>query len=409
MKVLMASYHFPPFNVAASQRALGWAKYLHEFGIQTTLVTMDFRGTKSACNADVYYIKQEQGLTPEEPTFFSEWPIVGTAKTAKNYLTGHFDQHIHSAERAVWNWLDDHCSKHKYDLYLGIFSPHFHIEHGYRLKEKYGLPFVIDFRDLFDNKLADGPIRISLRQEIINTLILTKWKKWMRQASGWCTVSMPLAVKLQEWFESEGRCILNGVDVREMQLADAKRFDKFTVIHTGRIYDDQDLKMFLSAWQHFEEDRNVELLFYGEHQALNEHLNNFMSDHGRLYKVKVLPKADRPEILAAQKGADLLYFPGFVNRKGLYSTKIFEYVASQSHVLLCPSDKDVIDDLLAKHEGTHVMHTQEQAAAFLEDHFRRWQQGQLHPLNRELSEIDRKSMAGELAKYLKEIQGELSI
>ena len=409
MKILIASYHFPPFNVAASQRALGWAKYLPEFGIQTTLVTMDFKGVKPVCSADVHYIKQVQGLTQEDSPFFAEWPIVSTAKTVKNYLIGHFDQHIQSAERALWNWLDDHCSAHTYDLYLGIFSPHFHIEHGYRLKKKYGLPFVIDFRDLFDNRLADGPIQASRKQELINTLILTKWKKWMQTASGWSTVSIPLAVKLHEWFESEGRCILNGVDVKEMQATKIKHFEKFTVIHTGRIYEDQDLKTFLSTWQKFEQGRDVELLFYGENALLNKHLCNFMSDYGLLHKVKILPKAERPEILALQKGAHLLYFPGFINRKGLYSTKIFEYVASQSHVLLCPSDKDVIDQLLSKYEGTHIMHTEEQASVFLEDHYRRWQQNQLTPINRQLKEIDRRYMAGELATYLKEIKGEMSI
>ena len=41
-KVIVLSYFFTPCNLTASQRALGWAKYLKEFGYYPIIITRNW-------------------------------------------------------------------------------------------------------------------------------------------------------------------------------------------------------------------------------------------------------------------------------------------------------------------------------------------------------------------------------
>ena len=41
-KVLVLSYFFPPCNLTASQRSLGWAKYLNKFGFYPIFITRNW-------------------------------------------------------------------------------------------------------------------------------------------------------------------------------------------------------------------------------------------------------------------------------------------------------------------------------------------------------------------------------
>jgi len=54
-KILILSYHFPPMNVIASQRALGYANNFKKFGFEPTIVTYDW--TKKA--EDQYCLQPE--------------------------------------------------------------------------------------------------------------------------------------------------------------------------------------------------------------------------------------------------------------------------------------------------------------------------------------------------------------
>jgi len=46
--------------------------------------------------------------------------------------------------------------------------------------------------------------------------------------------------------------------------------------------------------------------------------------------------------------SDVLLFFGFFEKKGIYSSKIFEYLASQKPVLCVVSDQDVVEELLIR-------------------------------------------------------------
>ncbi|MEO0404825.1 MAG: hypothetical protein AAF193_08140, partial [Bacteroidota bacterium] len=262
MKVLIASYHFPPFNVAASNRALGWANYLPEAGVDTTVVTANHPGEKVATNAEVIYLDIPSVPSQMSPHWTNDIPGASKIKTTIQHLQGELDPQAQGASEVFKNWLFEHLKHHQYDYYIGIFSPHFHIEHAYLLHREFGLKYVIDFRDLFDNRYSMPNPVISVKHRVLYEIILQKWKKWMSGASGWITVGQSLAMTLQNWFEKPGECIINGVEVQEYQSFPEKTFDQFTVLYTGRIYSNQDLTIVFRAWQRFVEGKsNVQLMF----------------------------------------------------------------------------------------------------------------------------------------------------
>ena len=85
--------------------------------------------------------------------------------------------------------------------------------------------------------------------------------------------------------------------------------------------------------------------------------------------------------------------------KGVYSSKIFEYLASGSEILLTPNDHDVLEELLNQHPGCTVADTPEDVYQGLKSSYER--RGQKHQRN--IEQWMRSSQAADMAAFLKSI------
>ena len=401
MKVLIASYHFTPFDVVASQRALAWAKYLPEAGVDTTVVTANHPGEKANTNAEVFYLDCPNLPSLEKPHWTNSIPGMSKVQTTIKHFKGELDPRAQQAASVFEEWLMNHLEHNQYDFYVGIFSPHFHIEHAHLLYQKFGLKYVIDFRDLFDNRLTMKEPDIGIKQTVIHEIILRKWKAWMADASGWITVGHSLAMKLQEWFGTSGECIINGVDLQEYQSFPALPLDKFTVLFTGRMYENQVLDQVFLAWQEFSKEKvDVNLLFIGPNEEVRRKIDAFEEKHGRIEGLEIKERVKREIAIGYQKSANILWMPGFSGNTGWPGTKIYEYIASQSTVLLSPSDNDVIEQMLAHQPNTMIAEESQDILAFLEEKYSNQQREGSIESRRDLTEIDRKTTAFQFVEYL---------
>jgi len=404
MKLLICSYHFPPFNVAASRRAHAWAKYLPEEGWRTTLLTVKHPGEPVNVPSDVIAVDLPQGLNHDDPSIFWNMPGVRSMKAAFHFAKGEFDYHVKSANDAMWELLAEHLENNHYDLMLGMYSPHFHIAHAHRAQAEFGLPFVIDFRDLFDNGLACDLPQKGNRAKLLNDIILRKWKQWMQTSSGWCTVSEPLALKLQEWFHTDGACVLNGVDLEEYHAIPEIPSNKFTFLFSGSVAENHRMDLFLEAWDEFQKGKeNVEMVIMGNLEHFEHFKQKFISDFGKAPKVTLISQVERSEAIGRQKGASVLFCPNLEEMCGCYTTKIFEYLSSSNAMILAPSDKGVLEQLFAKYDGCYVSSSRMELLETIETLYETWSIGAPLKFERDLNTIDRKHQAHILSEYLKKI------
>ena len=400
MQLLLLSYHFPPLNVTASQRALAWARFLPEHGIDVSVVTYDWEGVSDDGSYEVFRLPAETIKTPGELPVVYRIPGIRSLATLWSYLKGRPEYQLKADENRMWDFLCDHLKTHSYDLVLGVFSPHYHIHHAHRIEQTFGIPFVIDFRDLLNNRyLVDNDHITPFSRKVLDNITLRYWKRWMKNAASWTTVSQPLSDVLTSWFRSEGKVIHNGFSPLAERPA-PRSFDRFTVMHCGTMYHTQRLDVFLKGFERFiAEFPETDLVFWGSTIHIDKHVKESIAEYAPKVSFQSIPRGPREEAFAAQQGADVLLFPAHYGMKGVYSSKIFEYLASGSEILLTPNDHDVLEELLNQHPGCTVADTPEDVYQGLKSSYER--RGQKHQRN--IEQWMRSSQAADMAAFLKSI------
>jgi glycosyltransferase involved in cell wall biosynthesis len=67
-----------------------------------------------------------------------------------------------------------------------------------------------------------------------------------------------------------------------------------------------------------------------------------------LSNIEILDRIDRADILDEMQKTDILLLTTYNNLFGVYPAKLFEYYASGTPILLCPSDNDIMESFIKK-------------------------------------------------------------
>jgi glycosyltransferase involved in cell wall biosynthesis len=388
-KVLVLSYHFLPMDVIASYRAYAYAQHLQSFGYRPTIVTH-------------YWEKDEQGLfsfqstdTPSRFTQHATFDLLEVPRlTEKSFsflpskvsvigkwLKGNLDYKLNSSYKSYYQHVCAHLSEHKYDFALAIFSPHHHLRLAYELKKRFALPYVLDFRDLWNNRIIHLNYAPSYKEKIQDALTVHYWKKWLNEAEFFTITSDEWKLKLKQitGTTTEGYVVHNGFDGDI--LSDPLPTSKFTLLHAGSLYENQDLDILFSALKILKTKVNLNdfnVVFLGaDRQAYNQPNKKYTG--GFLYEpitrlkhgipdfpVSITKRVPKEEVFSAMRDASILLFPSFSNEPGRHTGKIFDYLKSNRIIISFPKDLGVIDDLLEETQtGVSCKDAQELADVLL--------------------------------------------
>jgi hypothetical protein len=214
------------------------------------------------------------------------------------------------------------------------------------LHKRYRIPWVADFRDLWTQNHNYPYSR--LRRMFEERLEL----KTLSTADALVTVSWLLAEKLKMLHKGKNvYSITNGFDPEKMSDEKVELTKDFTITYTGQIYVKQDPSKLLVALKDlfFAEtldQKDVNVRFYGpENELLAEKIEECgLSAVARQYGV-----VPRDVSLQKQRESQLLLLLTFEDEreKGLYSGKIFEYLAAKRPILVTGGfGNDVVETLI---------------------------------------------------------------
>lgn len=250
-------------------------------------------------------------------------------------------------ERPALRAADKLLEKEKFDAIISSSSPVTAHIIANKLKEKYKIPWVAELRDLWtQNHNYPYPW---CRKILERKLEL----KTLKLADVLVTVSMPLAEKLKGLHKKENVfTITNGFDPNKTNEPAIDLTSKFTVTYTGQIYTGkQDPSKFLIALKSLISDGiispdRVEVRFYGpERHWLGKMIKDYnLSNIAREYGI-----ISREIAIRKQWESQLLLLLDWEDReeKGIYTGKIFEYLAARRPILSTGGfEGDVIEDLL---------------------------------------------------------------
>ena len=349
-KVIILSYHYPPFDVIASQRALGYANAFRDSGFETIVFTHSWQMENKAwiCGAKTSDemeggIRVVRSRIKEKPHADKSLTRIGRRLTRnKRWKSGDFE--THPLTRQI---RDDGKSRffkliesEQPDLVLGIFSPHFNLDWAAQSLKHGAKHYALDFRDLWDVR-ANTSFQVD--SELV-THIRTNWKKWSGKASLLSTVSQPYADFLAQEFGQSVISICNGFTEKKVAQ---DHDDLFTIMHAGTFYAHQKLDPVFQLGQKLKAGgRDFRLRFIGVKGDMANRLNSLTEQYELGKCVSVEGRIPRKEALDEISKAGLLYYPCWEGFPGVYSGKIFEYISSEVPILLLPKDENVVQELV---------------------------------------------------------------
>jgi hypothetical protein len=370
-RALLVCYQFPPVASVGSVRVGALAKHLPRHGWDVTVVT-SAHPERSLVGADVVEtadsdrareLKRVLGLRGD----LALKDQVGAEAGAKG-LSSRARALVIEVAKAIVLFPDAYrgwaalavdaaaksAANRSFDAILTSSPPVSAHLAGAELSRRLALPWVADLRDLWtDDHNSRSPgwrRRLERRLE----------RRTLGRAAALVTVSTPLVETLSPWYpKSPVHAILNGYD--PTQVGPAPRLDeRFTICHTGTFYQGRrDPAPLFDALRSLLESKRIDrgrirvrLLSRDEPWLRREIETRALAD-----VVQVEPWVAWPEALRAQREAQILLLLhwGGAEERGVYTGKIFEYLAARRPVLMVGGGDGVLADLLAEtRAGVHV-------------------------------------------------------
>ena len=273
------------------------------------------------------------------------------------------------------------------------------------LKKRKKIPWIADFRDLWTQN-PDYPysrIRKFFEKRLErNTLV---------SANALVTVSHPLAKKLNELHKhNKIYTITNGYDPEQINPGNPLT-KKFSITFTGMIYkQNQDpeplfriLKVLIN--ENMVDPNKIEVNFFGNHEGwlLSDikkyHLENIIQTHRQISRDESIEKQRESQVL-------LLLTWNDPSEKGIYTGKLFDYLAARRPILALGLQGSVITELLSQTKaGINVSSDAEIKEQFLNLYHEYEENGfvKYSGIISELEKYSHREMARKFADVLEEI------
>lgn len=396
-KILIISYFFPPANFAGSYRLISFAKYLHQFGWYPIVITRQFKeGT-----ANFYDLAESVG----DDTIHEIYE--GYEVYRLPYQANLRDRLLHKYKDDKWVWLRKalsffelllqnftirvipyrnfyafglHLLRQNPDIkaILASGSPYQLFYFCHKLHQKTGVPWIADYRDEWTTE----PIKTarSVAERLLDQLNQSAERRFLRSAADFVTVSDAGQQNIQRFTGLPGHVVLNGFEPAEVKKdASVRMPEAFTIVFNGTLYPTQPVEFFirpLLTWI----DRQtavpkIKCRFVGI-EALPEQANRVKKlIKGYESFFELTNRVSKQEVLRAQHQAHLLLMIAHHQQKGIPSSKIFEYIGLGRPLLLCPSDEDILEQILSGYNLASICRSEEEVIRLIDQFYQLHLQG----------------------------------
>ena len=366
-KLLIISYYFPPCNLTAAHRAYSFARYLAEFGHETRVLTRDW-SHPIRTTADVAVPSGEEINTIEKEGFITT--ILPYSGTRRDRFYSKYPSGEHSFIRRLMTFIETllqtlaifHRSKQIFfrearriikeeniDVLIISGNPFWQFYYGFLLKKEFpDLKWIADYRDDWttgkmsrDNSLLH---RFFYRQS------QRKERKWVKPADIIISVTDELTNRISRFVNVRSETIANGYMDLPDQIITSKNKKLFVISYTGYVYEDQKIEIFLDGFikaaRKYDEKIHLQMRFIGSalEPQTNERIRELMK--GFVQNFELTSRLSAKECLEMEADSDALLSVGFVGQKGIPGSKLYQYLSHKKPIILCPSDDDIIQEIL---------------------------------------------------------------
>jgi glycosyltransferase involved in cell wall biosynthesis len=392
-KIIILSYYFPPCNLTPAERVFSWAKYFHENGYYPIIITRNWdRPIKESIDEhfssgdkikhevhdthEVYYIPYKNNLKNKffikfsGTSYYTLYLMIAFIYSILENFTSSF-----TSLQPLYKFLKTYLKQHKEIKLMLISANPFHqFKFGYLLNKKLGIKWIADYRD--DWNTNEFSISKIFFKKIIKKISTRKEKKWVKSASFFTSVSSRYVKKIKQLVGIDGYVIENGFMPENYEENAYELFSNFTVTYVGSLYPSQPIEIFLNTIKKFINTFSVpppiKIIFIGiladpiSFDRIKKYIKGYESYFQFTHRI------DKKEAIEVQKKSHLLIAVSYIRLKGIPGSKLYEYLAIKKLVLVCPTDNDIIEEILTKTGQGIFVNNQEECLAVLESLYQEW-------------------------------------
>jgi glycosyltransferase involved in cell wall biosynthesis len=405
--VLVINYDFPPAGGPGVQRVLKFVKYLPCFGWHPIVVTArpeDYPVLDVTLNADVpsdtpIFRTRGFDINQLRPAF--ERVRLGKVLSAVNAGLLLPDSNLVWANMAR-SVVKQAIETHQPCAMITSSPPHSTQLLGMWAHRTFGLPWIADLRDPWsENRLF--PYFIGYRG-------YNRWLEWqvISQATLVTTVSQPLAESFARFADQPNkiRVIENGYDEEDIELLPAPQTARFTIAYTGEFSRVRRPDLFIEAIDRLVRDGQIPLtelrvVFAGKNTP------RFVPSRPPYEQLGYLM---HNELNLVRRETDLLLLmlPDTAEGRGLYTGKLFEYLACNRPTLVIAGPDNVAAELVARAKaGIATEYDSDKIMVAVLEYYRAWKAGRFDyaPNWDIIHHFTRRNLAGILTQALDRIAG----
>lgn len=366
-KVLIISYFYPPCNLPASNRVLGWAAYFNDFGLYPIIVTRHWdkpinkqEDLHLSCgtsikhevndNHEVYYLPYKSNLRDNIFLKYKNNFAKNIRKTLTFFELFFQNYFVQVVPYKNFYFFAKEYVKNNLDISLIIITgnPFVLFKFGDKLHKEFSIPWIADYRDDWNTSEIWKPQ--NLAEKIIKKIEQKSEKKWLASSAFFISVSDHYVNKISSFINKKGYVIYNGFFEKLKEYLFQPFFSDFTITYNGTLYKTQEIGIFLDGFKkiadYFREKLNVMLYFPG--LAYDPFQADRVSKYMQGYEANLIitTRIPRKEVLNIEARSHCLLMISHHDIKGIPSSKIFEYIAFRKPIILCPTDNDVLHKIL---------------------------------------------------------------
>lgn len=369
-RVLLITYHYPPSTAVGGLRPAGLCKYLPEFGWEPTVLTVKHPDRHIGPTTPILETDFVDVLSTWKRRLGFHAPAATQPSTSDSLLTASpstlrrvvaaVGRELLAFPDAQIGWVKPAQAaldslKGRYDAVFTTSPPATVHTIGQKVKARLGIPWVADYRDLWTNYHY-------YPHTAVRRLIERRYEQHvLRHADFITTVSGPFADRLKELHGRDSvTAIPNGFDLDTIAPADIVLDSKFTMTHTGYLYEGKrDPSPLFAALQaliqrgHIDPG-SVEINFYGRPAAW---LDQSIKQHDLEGIVFQRGSTSHAQALAVQRSSQVLLLLNWNHpeEQQVYPAKVFEYLAARRPVLGVGAAGGVLGALLDETQAGTIL------------------------------------------------------
>lgn len=381
MKILMISYYSLPLNSVSSYRIHSFCKYFSLEGAEITLITRHWGESFTSWSDILATNKTKVELNKNENFRVVRLPYISKKniqtnkfQTFADYLLGNLQPEIDAFANFKKYSLELLINENDFDLIFVSAPPNNLVRLAHYLNKKTGVPYVVDFRDFFNFNYLIKDSHIKFNDRIVHQLSIFHLKRWLKNCSQIITVSPKLTDICAKTFGVKTSLVPNGFEAERFRNNEDiySPNNVFTIRYLGTAYSQQDFTMIIKGLQTFQK-KHPEKLFkielIGLHSEKTESL--FVSQFDEDVLDVQTDRISKKEVVEKTINTDVLMLP-WNNFQSVFGTKVFDYIASGSHILLAPSDNDVVHDLIKSLNAGTICYSKQEVYECLNDEYEKW-------------------------------------